>query len=151
MRPLPLPSPSSPAPSPTVAQAQSKSPAVEPPIQNQVAVNKSAAAAKTRTGATRLPEANPPSEQEVISRQVARATKEYQGAILLLEKAVARRRTELDPAAAAQYESSLAIIDDSIAASRRALHENPSDPNAARFLLAAYSRKVDLMQEIALR
>lgn len=91
------------------------------------------------------------SESEIINAQVARAVREYQGAVKLLARAVEKRKSELDPNAVAQYESSLALIDESIAASRRALNENPTDPTAARFLLAAYSKKVELMQEIAMR
>jgi hypothetical protein len=93
----------------------------------------------------------PVNEADAINAQVARAVREYQGAVKLLESAVAKRKQELDPGAAAQYERSLALIDESITASRRALREHPDDVTAARFLLAAYSKKVELMQEIAMR
>jgi hypothetical protein len=43
------------------------------------------------------------------------------------------------------------LIYDSINASRRALHERPDDPAAGQFLLAAYAKKLDLMQEIAMK
>ena len=96
-------------------------------------------------------EPQPPSEDDLIARQVARAEREYQGAIRLLERSVARRAEPLDPALVAQYQESLALIDRSIAASRRALREHPQDPTAAQFLLAAYNKKVEIMQEIAMR
>ena len=90
------------------------------------------------------------SEEELIGQQVARAEREYQGAIRLLDRAIARRRDGLGPAILAQYQSSLALIDGSIEASRRALRDHPRDPAAGQFLLAAYAKKVELMQEIAM-
>ncbi len=90
-------------------------------------------------------------EQEVINQQIARAEREYQGAIRLLDRAIARRRDSLDPNLIREYESSLALIDDSIAKSRRALREQPNDVTAGQFLLAAYAKKVELMQDIAMQ
>jgi len=90
-------------------------------------------------------------EQEVINQQIARAEREYQGAIRLLDRAIARRRDSLDPNLIREYESSLALIDDSIARSRRALREQPNDVTAGQFLLAAYAKKVELMQDIAMQ
>ncbi|MGH9842299.1 MAG: anti-sigma factor family protein [Blastocatellia bacterium] len=90
-------------------------------------------------------------EQEVINQQIARAEREYQGAIRLLDRAIARRRDSLDPNLIREYELSLALIDDSIARSRRALREQPNDVTAGQFLLAAYAKKVELMQDIAMQ
>ena len=90
-------------------------------------------------------------EDEVLSQQIAKATREYQSAIHLLERTIAKRKTQLDEGTVKQFESSLAMIDASIASSRTALRTHPNDPTAARFLLAAYSKKVELMQEIAMR
>ncbi len=91
------------------------------------------------------------SEQELMNRQIARAELEYRKAIRLLDRAIARQRDRLDPALIKQYESSLALIDESITASRRALRERPDDPTAGQFLLAAYAKKLDLMQDIAMK
>jgi anti-sigma factor RsiW len=90
-------------------------------------------------------------DQELMSRQIARAEREYQKAISLLDQAIAKQRDRLDPALIKQYESSLALIDDSIAASRRAFRERPDDPIAGQFLLASYAKKLDLMQDIAMK
>jgi hypothetical protein len=90
-------------------------------------------------------------EDELIQRQVARAVREYQGAVGLLERKIARRRDSLDPAVVAQYEKSIDLINRSIAESRRTLRKRPNDPAAGQYLLAAYARKVELMQEIALQ
>jgi hypothetical protein len=90
-------------------------------------------------------------DQELMNRQIARAEREYQKAIRMLDQAIAKQRDRLDPALIKQYESSLALIDDSINASRRALRERPDDPAAGQFLLAAYAKKLDLMQDIAMK
>jgi anti-sigma factor RsiW len=90
-------------------------------------------------------------DQELMNRQIARAEREYQKAIRLLDQAIAKQRDRLDPALIKQYESSLALIDDSIDASRRAFRERPDDPIAGQFLLAAYAKKLDLMQDIAMK
>ena len=90
------------------------------------------------------------SDQELIQQQIVRAEREYQGALRLLNQAIARRRDSLDPTVTRQYESSLALIDRSIQESRAALRENPNDLSAGHFLLAAYARKVELMRDIAL-
>ncbi len=90
-------------------------------------------------------------DQELMNRQIARAEREYQKAIRLLDQAIAKQRDRLDPALIKQYESSLASIDNSIDASRRAFRERPDDPIAGQFLLAAYAKKLDLMQDIAMK
>ncbi|MEY3285197.1 MAG: hypothetical protein RIR86_3210, partial [Acidobacteriota bacterium] len=90
------------------------------------------------------------SDVEMIRRQIVRAEREYQGAVRLLERAIARRRDSLDPTVVREYESSLALIDSSIRQSRAALRANPNDLSTGQFLLAAYARKVELMQDIAL-
>ncbi|MFN0109827.1 MAG: anti-sigma factor family protein [Blastocatellia bacterium] len=91
------------------------------------------------------------SEQELLANQLARTEREYQSAIKLLERAVAKRRDNFSPEAFEKYESSLALIDSSILQSKRALRELPNDAAAGQFLLAAYAKKVDLMQTIALQ
>jgi glycerol-3-phosphate cytidylyltransferase-like family protein len=86
-----------------------------------------------------------------MNRQIARAEREYQKAIRMVDQAIAKQRDRLDPELIKQYESSLALLNDSIAASRRALRERPDDPIAGQFLLAAYAKKLDLMQDIAMK
>jgi hypothetical protein len=92
-----------------------------------------------------------PDEEELLKEQLARAEREYLSAIQMLDRAIVRRKEKLDPTLVAQYEASLALIDNSIMACRAALREHPRDWSAAHFLLAAYARKVELMQEIAMR
>jgi anti-sigma factor RsiW len=90
-------------------------------------------------------------EQELVNRQIARTEREYEKAIRMLDQAIAKRRGDLDPQLIKQYESSLALIDDSIAASRRALRQRPDDLAAGQFLLAAYAKKIELMQDFAMK
>ncbi|HEY8461096.1 MAG TPA: zf-HC2 domain-containing protein [Blastocatellia bacterium] len=90
-------------------------------------------------------------DREIASRQIARAEREYQKAISLLDQVIARQRDRLDPALIEQYESSLTLIDDSIDVSRHALRDRPDDPAAGELLLSAYAKKLDLMQEIAMK
>ncbi len=99
----------------------------------------------------RQAQAKPLSDQELLARQLARAEREYQSAIKLLDRAIAKRRETLEPESFRKYESSLALIDSSILQSKRALREQPNDLAAGQFLLAAYARKVELMQEIAMQ
>jgi hypothetical protein len=48
-----------------------------------------------------------------------------------------------------ELERNLKAIDENIEATRRAFREHPSDPEYALYMLAAYARKVDLLQEVA--
>jgi len=97
------------------------------------------------------PRSKPLTDEQILDRQIARTEREYHNAIKLLDQAIARRKDELDPGVIEQYQASLALIDKSIADSRRVLRDHPTDPAARQFLLAAYARKVDLMQDIAMR
>ena len=90
-------------------------------------------------------------EEQTLQNQLARAEREYQQAIKLLDRVVARRRDQLEPAVWQQYQSSLALIDKSIAESRRALRGEITDTAASQFLLAAYARKLDLMRDLAMQ
>ena len=90
-------------------------------------------------------------EDELLALQIAKAGREYQSAIKLLNRAIAKRQHEYDEPTRLQYQASLDLIDKSIVSSRQALKQHPNDSSAAQFLLAAYSKKVELMQEIAMR
>jgi len=86
---------------------------------------------------------------ESAMRSIARAEKEYEQAIRLLSDIVEKRKATLDPRLVAELEKNLKAIDENIAATRKAFRENPSDPEYALYMLAAYARKVDLLQEVA--
>jgi anti-sigma factor RsiW len=140
--PTPQNSTPAPIPSPTTNVATA-----EPPVE-LAAANQTPA---RPTEAPRAPvKAQPLSDQELLARQLTRAEREYQSAIKMLDRAIAKRRDEIAPEALKQYQASLALIDSSIAQSKRALQERPDDPSASQFLLAAYAKKVELMQTIAM-
>jgi hypothetical protein len=101
--------------------------------------------------ASRQPRQPRLTDQEMIRQQLQRTEREYVAAIRMLDHAIAGRKGSLDAEAYRQYEASLALIDDSIDKSRAALRSRSADPVAGQFLLAAYARKVELMQEIALQ
>jgi hypothetical protein len=142
-------------PAPTQPPQQGVTPTPSPSVDVARDVEKPNIGAPAKNGAKPLGDhAAPPrqlTDQELMNRQIARAEREYQKAIRLLDQAIAKQRDRLDPALVKQYESSLALIDDSINASRRALRERPDDPTAGQFLLAAYAKKLDLMQDIAMK
>ncbi len=82
-------------------------------------------------------------------RSIARAEKEYEKAISLLSDIVEKRKASLDPQLIAELEKNLKAIDENITVTRKAFREHPSDPEYALYMLAAYARKVDLLQEVA--
>ena len=138
----------SPAPSVTVTPAPT-------PTSNQtgelVVKDNGRAAVKNERVARPTPAPKNLSDEELIRAQVARAEREYVSAIRLLDRAVAQRKGQIDKSVYAQYEASLALIDDSIEKSRNALRAHSGDTSAGQFLLTAYARKVELMQEFVLR
>ncbi len=144
-----------PAPLPTATVSSPKPPSPTPQSVPQSMVPKHENVSPPRLlQASRKPPAPatlPLNEDALIEQQVAKAAREYQGAIQLLERKIARRREALDPNLIAQYKQSLELINASIAASRRAMRAQSGEAAAGQFLLAAYAKKVELMQEIALQ
>jgi len=86
---------------------------------------------------------------EAALQSIQHAEQEYLDAIRVLSDIVEQRKSTLDPRLVAELEASLKAIDKSIADTRRAYHEHPADAELAHFMLAAYSKKVELLQEIA--
>lgn len=143
-----------PSPTPGMAPAVTPVPTASPkqaPPRPQESGKPQLASHKTPKVESKSAMPTKPSDDELLTQQIAKATHEYQGAIRLLERTIAQRKTALDEGTIKQFEGSLAMIDASIAASRQAMQAHPNDPTAARYLLAAYSKKVELMQEIAMR
>jgi hypothetical protein len=143
---------STPAPSPAPSVTVTPAPT---PTSNQtgelIVKGSGRAAVKNERVARPTPAPKTLSDEELIRAQVARAEREYVSAIRLLDRAVAQRKGQIDNSVYAQYEASLALIDDSIEKSRTALRAHPGDMTAGQFLLTAYARKVELMQEFVLR
>jgi len=135
-------------PSPTIEVTPSPVPAPSTDVANAGAEKPSAPSSKRLE---KTAPAKPLSDQELLARQLCRAEREYKSAIKLLDRAVAKRRDSIDPLVFKQYENSLALIDNSILQSKRALREQPVDLAAGQFLLAAYAKKVELMQDMAMQ
>jgi hypothetical protein len=79
---------------------------------------------------------------------IQRAEREYIDAIRVLSEIVEKQKKSMDPRVVAEVEMNLRIIDESIAATRKAYHDHPSDPELAHYMLAAYSKKVEILQEL---
>jgi hypothetical protein len=86
---------------------------------------------------------------ESAMRSIQRAEQEYLQAIRILNEIVEKQKSSLDPGLLAELEQNLKIIDQNIAATRAAYYAHPSDPDLAHYMLSAYSRKVELLQDLA--
>ena len=73
----------------------------------------------------------------------------YLQTIAKLDSSIRGDQKNMRPALQAEYERNLAVVDRAIAATRNAAKKNPSDPDAADFMFAAYQSKVDLLNTIA--
>jgi anti-sigma factor RsiW len=73
----------------------------------------------------------------------------YLQTIAKLDSSIREDQKDMRPALQAEYERNLAVVDRAIAATRSAAKQNPSDPDAADFMFAAYQRKVDFLNTIA--
>jgi anti-sigma factor RsiW len=74
--------------------------------------------------------------------------RQYDYAISKLNEAI-KIQPPLRPSLQVEYEYNMAVIDNEIVTSRETARRNPTDVQAAQFMLAAYQSKVDLMNQIA--
>lgn len=80
---------------------------------------------------------------------VREAEQKYLTAIAMLSRNVARRRSHLDHETLSRFQQALSSVDRSIADTRKAVRQHPEDPLAVQYMLTAYSRKVDVLREMA--
>jgi anti-sigma factor RsiW len=73
----------------------------------------------------------------------------YLQAIARLDSTIKQNKNAMRPSLQVEYERNLAVVDRAIAATRNAAKSNPTDPDAADFMFAAYQSKVDLLNTIA--
>ena len=73
----------------------------------------------------------------------------YLQTIARLDSTIKSNAKSMKPSLRAEYERNLAVVDRAIAATRNAAKSNPTDPDAADFMFAAYQSKVDLLNTIA--
>lgn len=103
--------------------------------------------AKVNTPAVKQPRRAPAA---LTPAQLVRdAEQKYLTAIAMLSRDVNRRRSQLDSAMLARFDATLAEIDRSIRETRHVVRGNPEDPIALQYLLAAYSKKVDVLREMS--
>lgn len=79
---------------------------------------------------------------------IQKAEQEYLRAIQQLNALVDKQKSTLDPRVVTELETSLRMIDEHIAATRQAYYTHPEDAELAIYMLAAYSRKVELLQDL---
>ncbi|HXF41805.1 MAG TPA: zf-HC2 domain-containing protein [Blastocatellia bacterium] len=142
-RNVPAPGPSAddgnPSTKPPTPDARPKQP--EP--GSTVASSGGGETAPKKTPAAKLVAARPTPDQ-----LVREAEQKYLAAISMLSRDVKRHRSQLDPIMLARFDAALGDIDRTIKDTRRLVNENPGDPIALQYLLAAYSKKVDALREM---
>ncbi len=96
-------------------------------------------------------QAQPEGQKDLESALLAiqRAEQQYNDALGILSSIVDKRKSTLDPALAAELERNLKAIDEILASTREAYHAHPADPELAHYMLTAYQKKVELLQELA--
>jgi hypothetical protein len=104
------------------------------------------AAPKDTTVKTAVPRKPPAATALTPTQLVREAEQKYLTAIAMLARDVNRKRSQLDPIMLARFDSALGDIDRTIKDTRRVVRDNPEDPIALQYLLAAYSKKVDVLR-----
>lgn len=113
---------------------------------NEVAKAEGAAAPKATTVKAAVPRKSPAATALTPTQLVREAEQKYLTAIAMLARDVNRKRSQLDPIMLARFDSALGDIDRTIKDTRRVVRDNPEDPIALQYLLAAYSKKVDVLR-----
>ena len=102
---------------------------------------------------SRIPQATIESSEvnslDAALRSIQRAEQEYLDAIRVLSAIVEKEKATINPVMLAEFQRNLKSIDEHIAAARGAYYAHPSDPELAFYMLAAYSRKVEMLQDLA--
>ncbi len=88
------------------------------------------------------------SHQEVLIQELRKAEANYRTAIEALSASSQKKLEQLDPTLAQIFNDNLATMDYYLNECKRAVETSPQNPLAHRYLLAAYQKKVELMQTI---
>jgi len=115
-------------------------------IKIQTPTAKSASNGNFRTVKYVVPSAPTPKPSPV---KLLPGERSYLQTIARLDSTIQSNKKTMRPALQVEYERNLAVVDRAIAATRSAAKSNPSDPDAADFMFAAYQSKVDLLNTIA--
>ena len=100
------------------------------------------------TASKKIPAAKLVAARPTPDQLVREAEQKYLAAISMLSRDVKRHRSQLDPIMLARFDAALGDIDRTIKDTRRVVNDNPGDPIALQYLLAAYSKKVDVLREM---
>ncbi|HLL15012.1 MAG TPA: zf-HC2 domain-containing protein [Pyrinomonadaceae bacterium] len=110
---------------------------VEPEVRNTTVAVGTTAAVNTANTAT-------------VNEPVLADEKTYLSSIASLTSAIEAQGAEgMTPTLRAEYERSLAVVNQAIVSSRVAARRNPQDTDAKEFLRAAYQNKVELLSAVA--
>ena len=101
----------------------------------------------TRSPVVPIPAAST-SHQEAVLEELRRAEANYRAAIEALSASSRKKLEGLDPVLAQVFHDNLATMDYYLNECKRAVENSPQNPLAHRYLLAAYQKKVELMQTI---
>ena len=101
----------------------------------------------TRSPVVPIPVAST-SHQEAVLEELRRAEANYRAAIEALSASSREKLESLDPVLAQVFHDNLATMDYYLNECKRAVENSPQNPLAQRYLLAAYQKKVELMQTI---
>lgn len=88
------------------------------------------------------------SHQEAVLEELRKAEANYRAAIEALSASSREKLESLDPVLAQVFHDNLATMDYYLNECKRAVENSPQNPLAQRYLLAAYQKKVELMQTI---
>jgi hypothetical protein len=103
--------------------------------------------ARTAAGTEKTATDHLPGQLELVRK----TEREYLAVIAVLARDVNVRRAELLPATRERVDNTIAELDRTIEGTRRAVANDPSDPVAVQYLLTAYAKKVEVLQEVASR
>jgi hypothetical protein len=93
-------------------------------------------------------EYGPEQKEQFVLAKLDEAEKHYELAIKSLSEALAAESGKPTPEVAEMFAGNMAAVDASIQACRRAVHSQPDDVAARDFLLAAYRKKIVLLDDL---
>ena len=153
LQPVPTPSPETPkqnAPTtnPTVAKNEPTKPTEAAAPKKQTQILNDGARVQNAVATNEGPRSTADPSQIALEQRIQKLRKEYVEAIDMLSASVNKRKSKLDPKLLAVFNRNLNIVNETIAATRKAYTANPKDTELAQYMLTAYAKKVELLQEI---
>jgi hypothetical protein len=123
----------------------------QPPTSQGLSIREFKSQVESSSGVPRKKAAVAPRGRQAptVEELVAQAEQKYLAAIAILSRDVKKRDTKLEPVLRARFEETLVAIDRTIADTRQAVGQRPTDPEAVRYMLTAYAKKVEVLQEMA--